>query len=265
MKYLLAIASFATVVACNNASQPAIKKTINPKWKGEWERTEWAANGGLSIDSISADSLYFNLTAMAGANGGELEGAASITDSVAIFHSFEGYDTCHIVFTLKGDSLIVVDQQRGSCFGGMGVEYSGKFYNEKYPYKPKKTWEGNNDSTDQTMSSLEVLNEAEDSALKALTKSEYSLFVNSTQLSNDDDDLDSLNAKVRSSGVQGLYTMQENIVMIDSSKNIWAAVIKEGKVLYYTNTPKFTNQLPKTIDNWRSRFADYPVVYKNKD
>ena len=253
----------AAVFACNNNSQTTttarITKTVNPKWKGKWERTAWQSGADLAIDSVTADSIYFNLGAVDGGHTGELEGSAIIKDSVATFHSSDEYDTCRITFTLRGDSIIAVDQQMGQCGAAMGVDYSGNFYSEKYPHKPKQ----DEDSVSETMTSLKILNATADSSLKTLTGKDYNLFVNSTQLTSDDDDLDSLNVKVHASGVRGLFTEMENIVMIDSSNNIWAAVLDDQKVIYYTNTKKFQDKLPKTIENWRSRFADYPIEYKN--
>ena len=44
--------------------------------------------------------------------------------------------------------------------------------------------------------------------------------------------------------------------------NIWAAVIDDNKVYYFTNNKEYKNRLPKTIDNWRQNFKNYEVIYK---
>jgi hypothetical protein len=62
--------------------------------------------------------------------------------------------------------------------------------------------------------------------------------------------------------LRGLYTIMENIIMIDSSKNIWAAVIDDNKIYYFTNRLDYKTKLPRTIENWRNRFKDYKVIYK---
>ena len=126
-----------------------------------------------------------------------------------------------------------------------------------------KSTKAKEDKSSESMTSLGVFTtKRTDSIFKKLVGSSYSQFVNSTQLTSEDDDLDGLNSTVYSSGVKGLYTIMENIIMIDSLNNIWAAVIDDNKVYYFTNTQNHKSTLPKTIDNWRQRFKDYPIIYK---
>jgi len=56
----------------------------------------------------------------------------------------------------------------------------------------------------------------------------------------------------------------ENIIIVDSNNHIWAAVIDDKKVRYFTNVPAYYAVLPKTIDNWRGLFKNYPVFYMSK-
>ena len=151
--------------------------------------------------------------------------------------------------------MISITQKQGNCGAGLGVEYSGNYY------RMGKHIDSEKGSTND----LGLLNAFNDSLLRKLTGDAYAFFINSTQLTSEDTDLDNFKAKVFSSGVRGLYTSMENIIMIDSSKNIWAAVINNDTVLYYTNNKDYIKKLPKTIDNWRANFKTYPVIYKSKN
>jgi hypothetical protein len=77
--------------------------------------------------------------------------------------------------------------------------------------------------------------------------------------------LDSFEAKVIASGVRGLYTYMEYIIMVDKQNHFWTAIINnEQKALYYTNDKYYLNKLPNTIEDWRSALKDYPVVNTSK-
>ncbi|MES1215056.1 MAG: hypothetical protein ABUT20_06045, partial [Bacteroidota bacterium] len=247
----------------NNSLKIGPSKKQNPNWKGEWERDLWQNPASLKIKNIISDSLDFQLFSSSGGHSGEIEGKALINGNIATYYLAEKYDTCLLSFEIFGDSLIVMNHTKGNCFAAMGVTYAGKYYNSKTKSKKILSEKENSNETLLTLGIFD--NPSEDSAFRLLTNEDYNLFLSSTQLSSDDDDLDNFNAKVKSSAVRGLFTIMENIIIIDSSKNIWAAVIDEDKVLYYTNNKDYQIKLPKTIENWRSGFKNYPVVYKSKN
>lgn len=254
----LTILAAITLFSCSSnrsSDKPTeIKKNASPSWMGTWNRHLWQNDGTLEIKDIKNDSIHFTLFANSGGHTGELEGDASVTDNTAIFSTRDASDSCYIEFSLMGDSIIRVDQKTGICSAGMGVVYSGEYKNGKLNPVAKQ---------DESLFNLGIFeNENQDSIFKSLVGDSYSLFVSSTQLTSEDDDLDSLHATVHSSGVRGLFTSMENIVMIDSSNNIWAAVIDDDKVYYFTNKDEYKNRIPKTIENWRQRFKSYKIVYK---
>ena len=215
--------------------------TISDSWIGEWKRDLRYNEAILEIVSIQDASIEFTLWASNGANTGDADGMAKVKNNVATFSS----NDCLLKFTLQGDSKILIEETDCSFYKGMGVVFSGEY--------EKST----------TLVELGVLsNYKENSAFKDLVGDKYSLFIVSSQTICDEDDLDGLNAKVMSSWVNGLNTILENIIIIDPSKNIWAAVIDNNKVYYYTNNQSYKNKLPKTIDNWRNRFKDYEVIYE---
>jgi hypothetical protein len=240
---------------------PASKKTSmdppDPNWIGDWERDEWMSSAKLSIKAINGDTLEFTLIAFSGAHSGELEGKAIASGAAAAYEQKDEFDHCIIAFELTEDSIIRIDHKQGSCAAGAGVLYSGEYRNVK---KAKGKKEG-----PKTLVDLGVFeNYRQDSIFKALVGAQYDLFVNSTQYTAQNDDLDSVNATVNASGVKGLARYMENIIMINPRGHIWAAVIDDDKILYFTNQKKYAERLPMTIEAWRFDFQQYPVIYKSQ-
>lgn len=246
---------FLLLLGCNeNQSEKKAVPIVSNIWLGKRSTLNRQNKSVLEMTEIKNDSIKFSLFASSGANTGELDGFAIVNQTTATFLDISEGDTCLITFKLRSDSSISVLQKLGTCFAGMGVYYTGEYINnEKIPKNPKSV----------SLMDLDVfVNKSQDSIFRNLVGADYALFVNSTQLSKEVDDLDSLNAYVQSAGVRGLFTIMENIIMIDSANNIWAAVIDNNKVYYYTNATIFKDKLPKTIEIWRERFKENEVVFK---
>ena len=254
-----------TVLGSCSSKQTHEKQIIeNKNWIGSWNRNDWQNDATLEILSIKNDTLEFSLTAVSGGHTGQIDGKAFVTNNVANYYMADGSDTCIIEFMLKGDSLISINQKNGNCLTAMGVGYTGNYYNSKLITKKKHNKE--TEEADKSLYDLGIFSSIKDDSLfRLLTKDNYDLFVNSTQLTSEDEDFDSFNAKVFSSGVRGLYMEMENIIIVDSSKNLWAAVIDDHRVLYFSNHKDYTNKIPKTIEKWRSRFKEYPIIYKSSE
>lgn len=260
MKNFISLCLIVIVFACSPSQTrktPQAPKSITQSWIGKWERTENGYEAELEIKSIKNDSIEFSLSASSGANTGELEGIAIANDSMATYVEKDDTDSCVIHFSLAGDLVIRVHQVSGICGAGAGVTYEGNYKNALLLPKTGKE--------EKNMVDFGVFTSPQqDSIFKSLTGSKYDLFINSTQQVSEEDDHDSMNVKVYASGVNGLYTIMENIIMIDAENHIWAAVIDDEKVYYFTNTKQFTNSLPKTIDTWRQRFKGYKIIYQQK-
>ncbi len=260
--YILILLTVITYTNCTDKNETttltsAAKTAIQPastNWLGKWERNEWQNESTLEIKTINKDSIVFSISAMSGGHMGDVEGTAVVYKNIATYLNAEDGDTCLIVFTLSGDSVITVDQKQGLCYAGMGVWYSGKYINAKLPSAKGQP---------ETLLSLGIFDTPyQDSLFRELVGDNYDLFVNSTQLSSETEDLDSLHTTVTASGVRGLFTSMENIIMIDKANTIWAAVIDGNEVLYFTNSSAYKNKLPQTIEDWRESFKEYEVVYK---
>lgn len=53
----------------------------------------------------------------------------------------------------------------------------------------------------------------------------------------------------------------EGIVMLSSEGGIWAAYLDDNDIKYFTNDINWKTKIPKTIDNWRSRFQQVEIKY----
>jgi hypothetical protein len=265
-KAVLAASLLSFIISCQSEQTKTEQKTVtaaqtdtkpsNNSWIGEWRRSEWNNSAGIDIKSVRGDTLEFELWAGNGGHMGNLDGFALIKGNKATYALKEDFDDCLIEFEIFGDTVVTIDQVKGNCFAAMGVYYSGTFYNTKY-----KAFNENEGKDEFTV----LENAGEEALLRKLTGKDYELFVNSTQLTTEDVDVDSLNCRVYMSGIRGLFTQMENIVMVNSNKEMWAAVIDDQKVYYYTNRPDYVDRLPKTIDNWRKNFIEYPVAYKEAE
>jgi hypothetical protein len=223
-------------------------------WDGKWERDIWKNNSNLEISLLNKDSISFELMAINGGNTGGLSGIAVLNGDLATFLSIESNDTCKMTLKLSSDTLIEINQLKGNCYAGLGVEYSGKYFKLKKSQSLKKA---------PTLRELGVFEtQDQDNNFKKMVGSDYLLFVESNQIEGDDIDLDSLNMVVKSNGIRGMYSFMQNIIMYDSKNNFIAAVIDDNKVLYFTNTVKFKKKLPNTIEKWREDFKDLNVVFK---
>lgn len=231
-----------------------VKDNENLKWKGEWKRCELHRQATLEITKVFKDSIFFNIIAFDGTHDGMIEGAACLKDNyIAVYND---NDNCQLIFKLYGDTLIIVDQD--GCFGpdysGVGVRFYGSYYNSSKIDISKRL-----NSFD--LVKLGVFdNYKQDSIFRSLVKEDYLKFVNTSHLIYKND---SCNYIIISSGIRGMFCYLENIIIIEKLNNlIYAAVIDDEKIYYYTNSPEFKNLLPQPIKIWKSRFNNYPVIFK---
>jgi len=263
MKLLLWSFTLFSFISCTSNGTPKSPDTMAAKseapaaasnlWVGEWGRQEWQNSASLEVTGISGDSIFFSLQANSGAHISEIEGGAAVKGNTATYLYTGEQDSCLIEFKLSGDSVITVKQQ-GNCMAALAVSYAGVYKNNKLISSIEK---------EETLIDLGIFKtKKEDSLFRSLVGNDYTLFVHSTQITSEGEDLDGLNATMQASGVRGLFSIMENIIMKDASQNIWAAVLHDNKVYYYTNSDLFKTSLPKTIENWRQNFKDYEVVFK---
>jgi hypothetical protein len=254
------------LISCKQPEKPKVQSNktlikqpanvINSQWIGTWERDDQFDGAELTVTRMVKDSIEFTLTAQSGGHSGDMDGIAFVKHNVAHYQPVDD-KACKATFIFKGDSIILKANGCGA-YAGIGVTFDGKYVKSTVLAKSKKLSESG--------SMRAVLTAGEDSVFKKLVGKDYQTFLSCNQLTYDGDNLDTdLQAKVMSGAVRGLFTSMENIIMIDSARHVWAAVIEDSeKVNYYTNDKRYANKLPKTIDSWRQNFKDYPVIYKSK-
>ena len=163
---------------------------------------------------------------------------------------------CMVDFVLR--SKVIEVHTNGDCwgYGGTGVVFDGSYLREK-PQAAKPTLAGLDDA-------WTVEN---DRIFAQLTGKDYQTFADTCQMVEEIADLDGFGARARTCTVRGLFTVMESIIMTTASGTIYAAVIdgeSDSKVLYFTNDPRYEGTLPKTIDHWRERFREKPIVYMSR-
>lgn len=202
----------------------------------------------LSIDSVTATGFAFELSATNGAQPGEIDGTAAKRGATAAF--IDDDTKCEVRFGRLGARLVVSTSPACASMGGMAVTFAGEFA------------KGEVKSRTVTLTERGVLTRnVSEQDFRALVGDAYDAFTSSFQMVSGEKDADGLGAKVASGAVRGLFTVAEAIVMSRPDGKIYAAVIDDTVVKYFSNDPDFKNKLPKTIDAWREKFADLKVIF----
>jgi uncharacterized protein YecT (DUF1311 family) len=216
-----------------------------PFWQGKWDRVGVGRfdEATLTISEATPLGFIFALEAMSGGNSGEVSGQAKVEGNRAWY---EDEQNCRLDFSLAGGKIKVQGNEGCQYYAGNGVHFDGEYARAgarpvARPAPPS----------------------AEQKALAALAGKHYQLFLDTMQLEGEEQDLDGWGAKVRSYGVRGLFTAQESIIMYGARGRIWAAVIDGDEVRYFTNDQAQARRLPRTIEQWRERFADKQVIFMN--
>lgn len=225
----------------------------NTSWLGKWIRVSRNNDSYLEIKEVRNNGFKFEFLAFSGSHNGEWTGNATIAGNKATSYTIDGIDTCLITFELNKNNKIVINQT-GLCGCGADVYYTGEYRRINAKVKDEEL------STDFIKLGI-LKNKKEDNAFKKLVGKDYETFISTTQLISEDEDLDNLDARVYSSFIRGLPSMG-NIIMVDANLNIWAAVIDDKKIYYFTNHASYKTKIPKTIENWMEGFKDYKIIYK---
>jgi len=256
--------SFVLDRAADNGSQPALEPStaVNAGgWAGAWTRMDKTGfdGAGVTIKEATGQSFDFNISAANGGNSGNIEGNASINGKKARFtvkNLAAGGVTeeCIVDFQLLSKAIEISTNSGCRGYAGEGVSFNGSYLR------------GELQAAEPTLRDLDGAWTAENDRLFAqLTgRDYYETFAGTCQIIDKVDDLDNFGAKARACGVRGLYGTMESIIMTTASGRIYAAVIDDPNVLYFTNDPRYAGALPKTIDHWRETFREKPIVYMSR-
>lgn len=233
----------------------AEEHTENPDsiqiWEGNYTRNEQFNYADLEIVPSIDNNFKFTIRASSGGHNGKISGIASVINNQAKFDNGRGGV---LTFNRKNDGGIVITQSNEmSEYGGIGVSFNG-IYRKKSEQKTAVV-------NETYFTERQVFRGNQEVEFKRLVGENYIKFANTAQLVSSEKDLDNTNSRVYRMNVRGLFTIMESIIMVrDSDNSIWAAVIDQGKVLYFTNTAD-TKYIPITISRWHDRLKDKPIYY----
>lgn len=227
----------------------------NLLWWGLWKQASGrAATGGeVFVSAVSPSSFAFRIWIVDGARSGEVSGRAQIVSTnsaVAQIRSTEPA-ICEIFFRRRlseNGRIIDVEESNGcSWFHGLGATFSGSFVHDPEP-----------------LFDSGFLDELELNELGRITGKEYAKILDSLQRIGEGQSSDNDVDKVVEGSVKGLYTIKQSIIATNAMGSVWCAFIDSDVVKYFTNVQKDVLKIPKTIDIWRSGFADKPIIYASK-
>jgi hypothetical protein len=222
-------------------------------WWGKWtnDSNGLGFGGTLSIREVCATGFLFDLSVFNGSHSGQITTYARlVAQDLAYARVENGPDgeIGEIQFRRKqlGDRQSILVAEMSSChyFHGIGVQFYGDFVHILEP-----------------LFDYGFLNELEMMSLGRLTGEYYESLRVRFQEIEEGKCLDSFDAKVINGGVRGLYTIMEGIIMSGSQGELWVAYLDDNVVRYFTTEPKWKEELPKTIEDWRNSFNEKPIKY----
>lgn len=220
-------------------------------WWGHWHFSDHGAcTGHLFISEVGPDGFLFDLSTAHGAHVGSLQGAARIVSrDLAYARIPDGNPDGdgELVFRRirNGGQRIIEIEESMSCrnFHGMRGFFAGDYQNRPEPWFERG-----------------LMTELDLSRLHALVGG----YLEQLRTCASDIQIDEVfnhgSVKVLTSGVAGLYTTMESIVMIGEHSRMCCAFIDQDVVRYFSNRWDWIDQIPQEIEVWRSRFADKKVV-----
>lgn len=224
-------------------------------WWGPWSFSGQDALGGeLFIREVGPDGFLFDIDVFHGAHFGAMTAYARMVSHDLAYCRIPNGDEGEVgelVFRrqLRDGRRIIEVEETAPCsyHRGMRANFGGRFERLREPWFDAG-----------------IINELELSRLYALTGVHLEKMRSCTGDISVGDNLDEFPAAVACGGVAGLYTLMESILMVGDRGELWCAYIDDDKVRYFTNTLEWVASLPKTIEEWSSRFADREVVYQGR-
>ncbi|MBN8852406.1 MAG: hypothetical protein BGO55_01515 [Sphingobacteriales bacterium 50-39] len=226
------------------------KKVI---WWGNWDMdTITKVRGGhLHITRVSSDAFFFELMIFDGARTGHVIGKAQILTPNSAYARIQTTDDkeCEIHFRrrLERDGWYMEIEEGPHCsyWHGVSTTFSGTY---KHATESAAKW-GYLDEID--------LNE-----IGRLTGKYLPIFLQNFQRINSQME-DGFT--VITTGVKGMYTIMESIVVLDKVGTVWCACLdSENKsVRYFTNAGNEMQAKPKAMEDWLGKFTDRTVIVSN--
>lgn len=221
-------------------------------WWGRWVFSPAKTAGGyLFIREVGPSGFLFELNVHNGAHQGCIESYARILSTDFAYCRIpngQGQPDGELVFRRgwsKGARTISIEEA-ARCFswGGMRAHFGGEYH-----------WQT------ETLFERGYLNELELSRLYSLVGEGMDALRECIADTSQERDPSDDSIRLVRTGVAGLYTMMESIVLADDAGRMWVAYIDGAVVRYFTNVFHDRQKLPPAIETWRERFQNKAVRY----
>ncbi len=227
------------------------------EWDGIWIKGKSHEIVTINITNSNEAGFEFSINGSYGGNLGELSGKAMITENGEGFFSSAESGLCELYF-VRNKKGILVKSPSQECGAGMGVRYDGQY---------KISSQKDDSEAELSFTKLGLAkNEGQAKLIENLVGADKDLFLNSShQTRNLPNDAET-GAKVKSSGVAGLYGEMENIILLKGNQ-IWAAVIdpEKSEIHYFTNVDEWKQKMPPSIKTWAESIPDKTIIYSSND
>ncbi|RON49295.1 hypothetical protein BK666_06890 [Pseudomonas frederiksbergensis] len=219
-------------------------------WDATWQMIPWGVSTGAELKTKRTDSTHmtFEVSAVSGANMGDLDGIATIKGTAARYA--EG--ACALTFTAMNGVLDVTQQgSDADCGAGMGVFYSGRYVASEQSLAVEN----------DLLSVGLVRTRQEDDVLRTLLKDDYRRLVeSSSSRTKGDVSSDVPGAEVDEMWIRGLGSINASIFMRATDSRFWLVLIVSDskgnlRARYYTNVPGWKGRLPETLQRWYDKRA----------
>jgi uncharacterized protein len=220
-------------------------------WDATWQLIPWGVSAAVVVNTkrIDATHIAFDISGVAGANSGDMDGVATIEGSEAHY----AQDNCSLKFSpFNGLLDIAQDGADPTCGGGMGVYYGGRYVASEQSL-----------SIDYDLLSLGVARtEQENELLHTLLKGDYqTLLLNSGSMVTGEASSDVPDAQVDEFWLRGLANTNAGILMRAPDARVWLVLLvfdeqRQLRARYYTNVPQWKKRVPEALLAWHTRIAD---------
>lgn len=228
----------------------------NFDWQGIWWNTLTVNRSGGKLNfSRSAEwSFTLHVNAWSGANRVDFTAEARKLYGIAVIENIKDTSNCKLLLIpLRDGSLQVHSNADWGCRISMpeGVFVDGHYVKSLTDPRPKAT-----------LLSIGVFSdEAMDTRFRKMVGEDYQSFVDLANVYIYRDDNDNIGAKVISMWVRGEANRRTAIVMYTPEGDMWAARTLHGKggvlaARFYRSKGNERDQLPRTLQSWKSRFLD---------
>ncbi len=228
------------------------------KFDGHWtgQNSGYFRGSEADIKVLYNDLIYYDLKAFSGANIGDLTSFGIVNNNIAktAFKDMT-YDDKNenVLFEFKiENNLLNLKSNMYDYMCGMGVGFDSSFVKGKV------------DVVMPTALQVGIVDTKEQEALfKKIVGDRFSDFINYTSyVDYSEVSLDGKKVKAGNSLLRGLGGFCSYII---SSEYIYAAIVGDDSIDYFTNDEKYSKKMPKPIADWATNKEGLKINYNYKE